>query len=26
VVGRQSVWVLTADGRAEHPTGSRLTA
>ena len=22
VVGRQSVWVLTPDGREEHPTGS----
>jgi hypothetical protein len=26
VVGRQSVWVLTGDGRTEHPAGSRLTA
>ena len=25
VVGRQSVWVLTPDGRTEHPAGSRLT-
>lgn len=24
VVGRQSVWVLTAEGRTEHPTGSTL--
>lgn len=24
VVGRQSVWVLTADGRTEHPAGSVL--
>ena len=24
VRGRQSVWVLTADGRAEHPAGSVL--
>ena len=25
VVGRQSVWVLTSDGRTEHPAGSVLT-
>ena len=25
VVGRQSVWVMTAGGRTEHPAGSRLT-
>ena len=25
VLGRQSVWVLTADGRTEHPSGSRLS-
>jgi cyanophycinase-like exopeptidase len=25
VMGRQSVWVLGADGRTEHPTGSRLS-
>lgn len=24
VMGLRSVWVLTADGRTEHPTGSRL--
>jgi cyanophycinase-like exopeptidase len=24
VVGRQSVWVLTPDGREEHPAGSVL--
>ena len=24
VMGRQSVWVLTADGRTEHPSGSTL--
>ena len=26
VVGRQSAWVLTADGRTEHPAGSVITA
>jgi cyanophycinase-like exopeptidase len=25
VMGLRSVWVLTADGRTEHPTGTRLT-
>jgi cyanophycinase-like exopeptidase len=25
VVGRQSVWVLTGEGRTEHPAGSRLS-
>jgi cyanophycinase len=25
VMGRQSVWLLTADGRVEQPTGSELT-
>ncbi len=25
VQGRRSVWVLTADGRTEHPSGSRLS-
>ena len=25
VRGRQSVWVLTAEGRTEHPSGSALT-
>lgn len=25
VMGRRSVWVLDADGRTEHPSGSRLT-
>jgi cyanophycinase len=24
VLGRQSVWVLTADGRTEHPSGAEL--
>ena len=24
VLGRQSVWVLTADGRVEHPSGSSM--
>jgi cyanophycinase-like exopeptidase len=25
VVGRSSVWVLTADGRTEHPAGTALS-